>query len=195
MLIILTLLINIKLVYSQDFIIPKEFIDVPLIHTPSSNLKGIFKVIPNKSMFSNYTSIELSLVNESISSPAKWIKDYLYSQLGNIAETERLLRDEDSPFADPIFNSFKKTPLNIEDTLFQLANNPFVFCQGPYSISKRLLKFNELSCIFPFGLYRKYVIIRLQFIKNKWFLIKIDSFNENRINQLYTIANSFYLKE
>ncbi len=194
-LVLFFLLISSSFVNSQDFIIPKSFKDVPLLHMPRSNLEGIFKIIPNSGLFSMSSSIELSIINENILSSTNWIKDYLYGQLGNIAETERMLRSVDSPFSDPIFNDYKKKPLYIEDTLFQLTNNPFVFCQGPYVSSEKMQKFKELSCIFPFGLFRKYVIIRLVFIEKKWFLIKLESFNENRINQLYSIANSFYMKE
>ncbi len=185
-----------RLVNAQDFDIPEDFIDVPLIHSLQSKMKGIIKLIPaDNNIFSKYSIIELSVIDQKNIESDIWLKDKLNGEKGNIAETERILRDIDSPFSDPLFESLKNSPMSIDDTLSQTLHNPFVFCQGPYQSFNYSGELRELFCIFPFGLFRKYIILRLQNIKNQWYFIKIESFNENRVRILLSIADSFWVGE
>ena len=116
--------------FSQSFEYNSEFIEGPLIFSHETIIKGIIKIVPVGKDFSNYSGIELSKVNNELIDPEKWLYDKIYDELGDIAETERLLNSKDSPFSDPVFKQFKNIPLHIKDTLLQLTNDPLVFCRN-----------------------------------------------------------------
>ena len=184
-------LLSNNILYSQSFEIPKDFIEGPLIFPHETIITGITKVLPVSNYFSKYSYIELSKVNKKVNNPNLWLEDKLYDELGSIADLERLLRNKDSPFSDPIFNQFKNIPLHINDTLEQLAINPLTYCD---SISK-LLNFSgtfiELNCTVPFGFYNKYLILRLQYYEDIWYFKKITSLSYKRIKELVRIAETF----
>ncbi len=196
-LLILFLILFLSFIYNalaQTFKIPDNFIEGPLIYSYETNLKGISKVAPVGDIFSKYSSLELSLVKTSyIRSPERWLKDKIYDVLGDIAETERLLRNKDSPLSDPIFEQFKHLPLFIDDTIEQLALNPLVFCKNISSLYNKTGKFYELNCTIPFGFFNNYLILRLQNEKNNWYFTKITSLNYNRLLDFLFIADSFQI--
>ena len=183
-----------KQTFSQVFEIPDDYIEGPLIYSHETQLKGISKISPLKDIFSKYTTLELSLVKSSINYPSRWLKDKIFDELGNIAETERLLRSQDSPFSDPIFDQFKHLPIHINDTLEQLATNPLVFCKNINTKYNKTGKFFELNCTVPFGFFNNYIILRLQYDKNIWYFTKLMTLNYNRMQQLITIAETFQIK-
>ena len=92
---------------SQIFDIPDYLIESPLIYSHETNLKGISRITPVRDSFSKHTVLELSLVKTNINYPSKWLKDKIFDELGDIAETERLIRSKDSPLSDPVFEQFK----------------------------------------------------------------------------------------
>ncbi len=177
--------------FSQTFNLPEHFIESPLIYSHETNLKGISRISPVKDSFSKYTVLELSLVKTPINYPSKWLKDKIFDELGDIAETERLLRSKDSPLSDPIFDQFKHLPLYIHDTMEQLSINPLVFCKKIDMLYNATGKFYELNCTIPFGFFNNYLIMRLQFKKNLWYFTKIMTLNYNRMMELITIAETF----
>lgn len=184
-----------KDISSQTFDIPENFIEAPLIFSHETTLVGVSKIVPIGLDFSKYSKIELSKVNSDIIEPESWLKDKLYNELGGIAETDILLNSKDSPLSDPIFDQFKHLPMYIEDTMEQLAINPFVFCDN---ISKKYNKngvFFELSCTVPFGFFNKYLSIRLQFENMLWYFTKVTSLNYTRFRELLNIAESFSIKK
>ena len=179
----------------QIYKIPDNFIEGPFIYSYETNLKGISRVTPVGDIFSNYSSLELSLVKSSyIISPNEWLKDKIYDVLGEIAETERLLRNKDSPLSDPIFEQFKHLPIFVDDTMKQLALNPLVFCKKIASLYNKTGKFFELNCTIPFGFFNNYLILRLQNEKKNWYFTKITTLNYNRMLDFLIIADSFQIK-
>ena len=150
-----------KTSFSQSFEFNKDYIESPLIFSHETILKGISIIKPVGGNFSKYSKIELSRVSTDIVEPNMWLKDKIFSELGEIAKIERLLRSEDSPLSDPVFEQFKHLPMHIDDTLEQLVANPFVFCN---EIQKQYNKegvFFDLNCTVPFGFFNKYLILRL----------------------------------
>ena len=176
---------------SQIFDVPDYLIESPLIYSHETNLKGISRITPVKDSFSKYTVLELSLVKTNINYPSKWLKDKIFDELGNIAETERLIRSKDSPLSDPVFEQFKHLPFYIDDTLEQLALNPLVFCNKINMLYNATGKFYELNCTIPFGFFNKYLIMRLQYKENLWYFTKIMTLNYNRLIELVSVAESF----
>ena len=178
----------------QSFEVPDSYIEAPLIFSHQTTLKGISSIIPIGGDFSKYSKIELSMVTNDIIEPSNWLQDKIFDELGEISETERILRDKDSPFSDPIFDQFKYLPMYVDDTIQQLSNNPLVFCN---EISKKYNKkgfFFELNCTIPFGFFTKYLILRLQYDRMLWYFTKITSFNYNRMIEMISIAESFNTK-
>ena len=178
----------------QIYKIPDSFIEGPFIYSYETNLKGISRVTPVGDIFSNYSSLELSLVKSSyIRFPNEWLKDKIYDVIGEIAETERLLRNKDSPLSDPIFEQFKHLPIFVDDTMKQLALNPLVFCKKIASLYNKTGKFYELNCTIPFGFFNNYLILRLQNEKKNWYFTKITTLNYNRLLDFLIIADSFQI--
>ena len=133
-------------------------------------------------------------MRSNINYPSRWLKDKVFDELGNISETERLLKSKDSPLSDPIFDQFKHLPFYINDTLEQLAINPLIFCKNIVELYNATGKFYELNCTVPFGFFNNYIIMRLQFKKNLWYFTKIMTLNYNRMLELINIAETFRIK-
>lgn len=190
----LFLLLN-KISYSQSFEFTKDYIEAPLIFSHETILKGISIIKPVGGNFSKYSKIELSKVSTDIIEPNMWLKDKLFSELGEIAKIERLLRSEDSPLSDPVFEQFKHLPMHIDDTLEQLVENPFVFCNDIQKQYNKEGVFFDLNCTIPFGFFNKYLILRLQFEDMMWYFTKITSLNYNRFIDLINIAETFSAKK
>jgi hypothetical protein len=190
----LFLLLN-KISYSQSFQFTKDYIEAPLIFSHETILKGISIIKPVGGNFSKYSKIELSKVSSDIIEPNMWLKDKLFSELGEIANIERLLRSEDSPLSDPVFEQFKHLPMHIDDTLEQLVANPFVFCNDIQKQYNKEGVFFDLNCTVPFGFFNKYLILRLQFEDMMWYFTKITSLNYNRFIDLINIAETFSAKK
>ena len=190
----LFLLLN-KISYSQSFEFNKDYIEAPLIFSYETILKGISIIKPVGNNFSKYSKIELSRVSTDIVEPNMWLKDKLFSELGEIAKIERLLRSEDSPLSDPVFEQFKHLPMHIDDTLEQLVANPFVFCNDIQKQYNKEGVFFDLNCTVPFGFFNKYLILRLQFEDMMWYFTKITSLNYNRFIDLINIAETFSAKK
>ena len=190
----LFLLLN-KISYSQSFEFTKDYIEAPLIFSHETILKGISIIKPVGGNFSKYSKIELSKVSTDIIEPNMWLKDKLFSELGEIAKIERLLRSEDSPLSDPVFEQFKHIPMYIDDTLEQLVANPFVFCNDIQKQYNKEGVFFDLNCTVPFGFFNKYLILRLQFEDMMWYFTKITSLNYNRFIDLINIAETFSTKK
>ena len=190
----LFLLLN-KISYSQSFEFTKDYIEAPLIFSHETILKGISIIKPVGGNFSKYSKIELSRVSTDIVEPNMWLKDKLFSELGEIAKIERLLRSEDSPLSDPVFEQFKHLPMHIDDTLEQLVANPFVFCNDIQKQYNKEGVFFDLNCTIPFGFFNKYLILRLQFEDMMWYFTKITSLNYNRFIDLINIAETFSAKK
>ena len=190
----LFLLLN-KISYSQSFEFNKDYIEAPLIFSHETILKGISIIKPVGGNFSKYSKIELSKVSTDIIEPNMWLKDKLFSELGEIAKIERLLRSEDSPLSDPVFEQFKHLPMHIDHTLEQLVANPFVFCNDIQKQYNKEGVFFDLNCTVPFGFFNKYLILRLQFEDMMWYFTKITSLNYNRFIDLINIAETFSTKK
>ena len=188
--IILTLLLS-KGLFSQSFELTKNYIETPLIFPHETILRGISIITPIGGHFSKYSKIELSKVSTDIIEPTMWLKDKFYDELGELAQIERLLRSEDSPLSDPVFEQFKHLPMHIDDTLEQLVSNPFVFCDDVQKQYNKEGVFFDLNCTVPFGFFNKYLILRLQFQDMLWYFTKITSLNYTRFKDLINIAETF----
>ena len=192
---IIFLIFYTKVLFSQTYKVPENYIEAPLIFSHETVLRGISLIMPVKTEFSKYSRIELSKVKKNILEPTKWLQDKFHDELGNIAEIERLLRNKDSPLADPIFDQFKHLPMYIEDTLNQLVINPSVFCNPIQKNYNKTGIVFDLECTIPFGFFNKYLILRLQFENMVWYFTKITSLNYNRLIELRNIAESFQIKK
>ena len=184
-----------NILFSQYFEVPENYIEAPLIFSHETVLKGISSIIPVGSIFSKYSTIELSYVKSNIADPNIWLQDKIYDELGNIAETERILRSKDSPLSDPIFDQFKHLPMFIDDTIQQLASNPLVFCNEVNKLYNKQGVFFELNCTIPFGFFNKYLILRLQIKDSLWYFTKITSLSYFRLKEMTYIAESFKINE
>ncbi len=193
-LIILFLLYK-NILFSQYFEVPDNYIEAPLIFSHETVLKGISSIIPVGGIFSKYSKIELSYVKSNIADPNVWLQDKIYDELGNIAETERILRSKDSPLSDPIFDQFKHLPMFIDDTIQQLASNPLVFCNEVNKSHNQQGVFFDLNCTITFVFFNKYLILRLQIEDSLWYFTKITSLSYLRLKEMTYIAESFKINE
>ena len=89
----------------QIYKIPDSFIEGPFIY--SLKQLGISRVTPVGDIFSNYSSLELSLVKSSyIRFPNEWLKDKYMMYWVKLPKQKDLLEPKDSPLSDPIFEQF-----------------------------------------------------------------------------------------
>tara|TARA_E500000178_G_C16978303_1_gene734467 strand:- start:807 stop:1397 length:591 start_codon:yes stop_codon:yes gene_type:complete len=193
-LIILFYLIN-YFIISQTFDFEKNYIDTPLIFSHETVLEGISKIVPVGGDFSKFSKIELSKVKKDVLEPSTWLKDKMYSETGDIAKLERILRSKDSPLSDPIFDQFKHLPIYIDNTLELLANNPLTFCNEIYKQYNKTGVLFDLSCTIPFGFFNKYLTLRLQYHNMIWYYTNIGSLNFYRYKELLSIAETFDIKK
>ena len=180
-----------SIVFSQSLELPEDFIDAPLVHEYAKPMKGIMRIVPINGVFSKYTSIELSQIESKFINPSKWLKENLEDQLGSIAETERIIQSPDSPFLDPNFDWIRNTIPKINEAIDTLASNPLSFCEGPSLKYNKSGELEEIFCIFKFGLFRHYLVLRVQNTNGIYYFTKIETLNERRLITLLTIADTF----
>lgn len=197
----LTLLINfinISYTYSdnyiENFIIPNDFEESALVLNYNEALIGIIQLMPKEKMFSNYTWLKLYKTKENNISADKWLSDRLHKEINNLGKIERLLRGPDSPLMDTLFDSARSALPAIDDTIKKVVADPNWFCENLKTGFNKEGSYNELYCIFPLGMFKYYLVLRLQKINDIYYYISISALNNIRLRKVLEIADSFSLK-
>ncbi len=177
---------------AQSFDVPQGFVASP-DGEPSrrGEWHSILTVRPAEGSFSELSSISLREVVGPVGDPDAWLRARLTAATPDDAAAEDLFTSPDSPLADPAFDAFRDALPKLFAGMKELSRLPLTFCEGPNPAYNATGPLRELYCVYQFGPFRQYLVLRLQQAQDRWYYTEVRAMNERRFRQLLAIANSF----
>ena len=123
----------------------------------------------------------------------EWLNDRLHYEIHNIINVERLLRGPDSPILEARMNYSLTDAPSIDKTIKIATLNPELFCDELIEGFNKEGKYSQLYCSYPLGLFKFYLVLRLQKINDIYYYIGASALNHIRIRKVLEIANTFSL--
>ena len=177
----------------EVFDIPYDFKESALVLDYNESITGVITINPKDSFFSEYTWLKLYKIKDKELIINEWLHDRLSQEIHNIINVERLLRGSDSPILEARMNySLKDTP-SIDKTIKIATINPELFCDDFVEGFNKEGKYSQLYCSYPLGLFKFYLVLRLQKINDIYYYIGASALNHIRIRKVLEIANTFSL--
>tara|TARA_B100001059_G_scaffold221118_1_gene243768 strand:+ start:8141 stop:8773 length:633 start_codon:yes stop_codon:yes gene_type:complete len=177
----------------EVFDIPYDFKESALVLDYNESITGVIKINPKDSFFSEYTWLKLYKIKDKELIINEWLHDRLSQEIHNIINVERLLRGSDSPILEARMNySLTDTP-SIDKTIKIATINPELFCDDLVEGFNKEGKYSQLYCSYPLGLFKFYLVLRLQKINDIYYYIGTSALNHIRIRKVLEIANTFSL--
>jgi len=177
----------------EVFDIPYDFKESALVLDYNESITGVITINPKDSFFSEYTWLKLYKIKDKELIINEWLHDRLSQEIHNIINVERLLRGSDSPILEARMNySLKDTP-SIDKTIKIATINPELFCDDLVEGFNKEGKYSQLYCSYPLGLFKFYLVLRLQKINDIYYYIGASALNHIRIRKVLEIANTFSL--
>jgi len=177
----------------EAFDIPYDFKESALVLDYNESITGVITINPKDSYFSEYTWLKLYKIKDKELIINEWLHDRLGQEIHNIINVERLLRGSDSPILEARMNySLKDTP-SIDKTIKIATINPELFCDDFIEGFNKEGKYSQLYCSYPLGLFKFYLVLRLQKINDIYYYIGASALNHIRIRKVLEIANTFSL--
>ena len=177
----------------EAFDIPYDFKESALVLDYNESITGVITINPKDSYFSEYTWLKLYKIKEKELIINEWLHDRLGQEIHNIINVERLLRGSDSPILEARMNySLTDTP-SIDKTIKIATINPELFCDDLVEGFNKEGKYSQLYCSYPLGLFKFYLVLRLQKINDIYYYIGASALNHIRIRKVLEIANTFSL--
>ena len=177
----------------EAFDIPYDFKESALVLDYNESITGVITINPKDSFFSEYTWLKLYKIKDKELIISEWLHDRLDQEIHNIINVERLLRGSDSPILEARMNySLKDTP-SIDKTIKIATINPELFCDDLVEGFNKEGKYSQLYCSYPLGLFKFYLVLRLQKINDIYYYIGASALNHIRIRKVLEIANTFSL--
>ena len=177
----------------EVFDIPYDFKESALVLDYNESITGVITINPKDSYFSEYTWLKLYKIKDKELIINEWLHDRLGQEIHNIINVERLLRGSDSPILEARMNySLKDTP-SIDKTIKIATINPELFCDDFIEGFNKEGKYSQLYCSYPLGLFKFYLVLRLQKINDIYYYIGASALNHIRIRKVLEIANTFSL--
>ncbi len=183
-------------VSAQEFDVPDGFTaTIGAQAQVSREWRPILTVRPDKGPFSELSAIHLHRVMGKVKNPESWLQDRLTLSMGSgDSDPGAIFTSPDSPFADPYFDSLRKTIPELMQFLEKVGRLPLDACDKPRAGYNATGTFHELYCVFAIGPVRQYIVLRLQKAKGRWFYTEVRTMNERRLRQLLAIADTFHVK-
>jgi len=177
----------------EVFDIPYDFKESALVLDYNESITGVITINPKDSFFSEYTWLKLYKIKDKELIINEWLHDRLSQEIHNIINVERLLRGSDSPILEARMNySLTDTP-SIDKTIKIATINPELFCDDLVEGFNKEGKYSQLYCSYPLGLFKFYLVLRLQKINDIYYYIGASALNHIRIRKVLEIANTFSL--
>jgi len=177
----------------EVFDIPYDFKESALVLDYNESITGVITINPKDSFFSEYTWLKLYKIKDKELIINEWLHDRLSQEIHNIINVERLLRGSDSPILEARMNySLTDTP-SIDKTIKIATINPELFCDDLVEGFNKEGKYSQLYCSYPLGLFKFYLVLRLQKINDIYYYIGTSALNHIRIRKVLEIANTFSL--
>ena len=178
---------------NEAFDIPYDFKESALVLDYNESIIGVITINPKDSFFSEYTWLKLYKIKDKELIISEWLHDRLGQEIHNIINVERLLRGSDSPILEARMNySLTDTP-SIDKTIKIATINPELFCDDFVEGFNKEGKYSQLYCSYPLGLFKFYLVLRLQKINDIYYYIGASALNHIRIRKVLEIANTFSL--
>ena len=178
---------------NEAFDIPYDFKESALVLDYNESITGVITINPKDSFFSEYTWLKLYKIKDKELIISEWLHDRLGQEIHNIINVERLLRGSDSPILEARMNySLTDTP-SIDKTIKIATINPELFCDDLVEGFNKEGKYSQLYCSYPLGLFKFYLVLRLQKINDIYYYIGASALNHIRIRKVLEIANTFSL--
>ena len=178
---------------NETFDIPNDFKENALVLDYNESITGVISIKPEDSSFAEYTWLKLYKIKDKDLILSEWLYDRLHHEVHNIINVERLLRGPDSPILEARMNySLTDTP-SIDKTIKIATINPELFCEDIVEGFNKEGKYSQLYCSYPLGLFKFYLVLRLQKINNIYYYVGASALNHIRIRKILEIANTFSL--
>ena len=178
---------------NESFDIPNDFKESTLVLDYNESITGVIKIKPLDSSFSEYTWLKLYKILDKDLVFNEWLNDRLHYEIHNIINVERLLRGPDSPILEARMNYSLTDAPSIDKTIKIATLNPELFCDELIEGFNKEGKYSQLYCSYPLGLFKFYLVLRLQKINDIYYYIGASALNHIRIRKVLEIANTFSL--
>ena len=178
---------------NESFDIPNDFKESTLVLDYNESIKGVITIKPLDSSFSEYTWLKLYKILDKDLVFNEWLNDRLHYEIHNIINVERLLRGPDSPILEARMNYSLTDAPSIDKTIKIATLNPELFCDELIEGFNKEGKYSQLYCSYPLGLFKFYLVLRLQKINDIYYYIGASALNHIRIRKVLEIANTFSL--
>ena len=178
---------------NESFDIPNDFKESPLVLDFNQSITGVITIKPIDSSFSEYTWLKLYKILDKDLIFSEWLNDRLHYEIHNIINVERLLRGPDSPILEARMNYSLTDVPSIDKTIKIATINPELFCDDLVEGFNKEGKYSQLYCSYPLGLFKFYLVLRLQKINGIYYYIGASALNHIRIRKVLEIANTFSL--
>ncbi|MDB9972095.1 hypothetical protein OAE09_05505 [Alphaproteobacteria bacterium] len=178
---------------NESFDIPNDFKESTLVLDYNESITGVITIKPLDSSFSEYTWLKLYKILDKDLVFNEWLNDRLHYEIHNIINVERLLRGPDSPILEARMNYSLTDAPSIDKTIKIATINPELFCDELIEGFNKEGKYSQLYCSYPLGLFKFYLVLRLQKINNIYYYIGASALNHIRIRKVLEIANTFSL--
>lgn len=178
---------------NEAFDIPNDFKESTLVLDYNESITGVITIKPIDSSFSEYTWLKLYKILDKDLILSEWLNDRLHYEIHNIINVERLLRGPDSPILEARMNYSLIDAPSIDNTIKIATINPELFCDDLVEGFNKEGKYSQLYCSYPLGLFKFYLVLRLQKINDIYYYIGASALNHIRIRKVLEIANTFSL--
>ena len=178
---------------NESFDIPNDFKESTLVLDYNESITGVITIKPIDSSFSEYTWLKLYKILDKDLIFSEWLNDRLHYEIHNIINVERLLRGPDSPILEARMNYSLTDAPSIDKTIKIATINPELFCDELIEGFNKEGKYSQLYCSYPLGLFKFYLVLRLQKINDIYYYIGASALNHIRIRKVLEIANTFSL--
>ena len=178
---------------NEAFDIPNDFKESTLVLDYNESITGVITIKPLDSSFSEYTWLKLYKILDKDLVFNEWLNDRLHYEIHNIINVERLLRGPDSPILEARMNYSLTDAPSIDKTIKIATINPELFCDDLVEGFNKEGKYSQLYCSYPLGLFKFYLVLRLQKINDIYYYIGASALNHIRIRKVLEIANTFSL--
>ena len=178
---------------NESFDIPNDFKESTLVLDYNESITGVITIKPLDSFFSEYTWLKLYKILDKDLIFSEWLNDRLHYEIHNIINVERLLRGPDSPILEARMNYSLTDAPSIDKTIKIATINPELFCDELIEGFNKEGKYSQLYCSYPLGLFKFYLVLRLQKINDIYYYIGASALNHIRIRKVLEIANTFSL--
>ena len=177
----------------ENFKYNSDFKEIALVTNYNEHLNGIIEIVSINKIFGQYNSLKLYKFNDDSINIGEWLEDRLEYEVKYLGNIERILRSPDSPLNDSVFEYAKSSLPLIDETIKKASFKPMWFCEHIKKAYNKEGEYYQLYCMFPLGMFKYYMALRLQKINNINYYKLITALNNIRFRNILDIADTFQI--